>query len=116
MAAQVPKDVGKRLMAHVIDDLAVRDPGRTLCVMGKGLDVADGFFDVTFKELAHAINYTSWWIEKTFGHSSNYETLTYIGANDIRYIVFVIACNKTGYKVSRPMHNVLGYVLNERLY
>ncbi|TQB68175.1 hypothetical protein MPDQ_003886 [Monascus purpureus] len=95
---QVPKDAGKRLMAHVIDDLALREPERTVCIMGKGLRVADGFFDFSASDLAHTVNYTSWWIDKTFGRSSDYETLTYIGANDIRYLVFVVACNKTGYK------------------
>lgn len=88
-------------MAHLIDELAVQDPGKTACVVAKGPEVEDGFANFTFKELAHAVNYASWWIERKFGRSSKYETLTYIGANDIRYLVFIVACNKTGYKVSR---------------
>lgn len=93
---------GKRLMAQVIDDLAVSDPAKKVCTVPKGSSVGDGFASFTFKELAHAVNYTAWWIEKSLGRSSSDETLTYIGANDLRYLVIVIACNKTGYKASTP--------------
>lgn len=93
-------NAGKRLMAHVIDRTAESDPTRKVCSIPKGSSVSDGIVDFTFKELAHAVNYTSWWIEKVLGWSSDHETLTYIGANDIRYIVVVTACHKTGYKVN----------------
>jgi acyl-CoA synthetase (AMP-forming)/AMP-acid ligase II len=69
-------------------------------VIPKGAEVSDGFYSMTIRELAHAVNYTSWWIERNLGRSSNFETLAYMSSNDVRYIVFVIACNKTGYKVS----------------
>lgn len=98
MAAQAPKP-GRRLFANTIDDAAQRDPGRKIFVVPKGNQVSDGFRDFTMRELAQAVNYTSWWIEKSIGRSSNFETLAYMGANDIRYLVFIIACNKTGYKV-----------------
>lgn len=87
-------------MAQVIDSLAVTEPNRKVCTVPRGSSVSDGFVDFTLKELAHAVNYTSWWIEKSLGCSSSNETLTYIGANDIRYVAVVIACNKTGFKVS----------------
>ncbi|KAJ5888250.1 hypothetical protein N7495_008291 [Penicillium taxi] len=50
------------------------------------------------------------WIEGTtrrfdgynfFGHG-NSQTLAYIGENDIRYFVMIVACNKTNYKVFFP--------------
>lgn len=94
-----PNNAGKRLMAHVIDDTAATDPNRTVCIIPKGSSVSDGFVDFTFKQLANAVNYTAWWIEKVLGRSSAQETLTYIGANDMRYMIVVAACNKTGYKV-----------------
>lgn len=100
MATKPSNNAGKRLMAHVIDDTTVSDPTRKVCKIPKGSSVSDGFVDFTFKELAHVVNYTAWWIEKVLGRSSTHETLTYIGANDIRYLVVVMACNKTGYKVS----------------
>lgn len=99
MVEQAAAPIGKRLMVQVIDDVAERDPERKVCAVPKGSEISDGFFDLTFRELAHAVNYMSWWIIEAFGHSSTMETLTYLGANDIRYLVMVMACNKTGYKV-----------------
>ncbi|KAB8223675.1 hypothetical protein BDV33DRAFT_166905 [Aspergillus novoparasiticus] len=98
MAEHVVAPIGKRLMVQVIDDVAERDPERKVCAVPKGSEISDGFFDLTFRELAHAVNYMSWWIVEAFGRSSTMETLTYLGANDIRYLVMVMACNKTGYK------------------
>ncbi|KAE8335493.1 hypothetical protein BDV24DRAFT_156005 [Aspergillus arachidicola] len=102
MAEHVVAPIGKRLMVQVIDDVAERDPERKVCAVPKGSEISDGFFDLTFRELAHAVNYMSWWIVEAFGRSSTMETLTYLGANDIRYLVMVMACNKTGYKALRP--------------
>ncbi|XHF98585.1 hypothetical protein AWENTII_002133 [Aspergillus wentii] len=57
------------------------------------------YVDLSVQKLAHAINYMSWWIEKEFGKSDTFnETVAYLGANDVRYLVIVIACNKTGHK------------------
>jgi hypothetical protein len=99
MAENNMHPIGKRLMVQVIDDLAEQDPERKVCAVPKGSEISDGFFDLTFRELAHAVNYMSWWIVESLGRSPNMETLTYIGSNDIRYLIMVMACNKTGYKV-----------------
>ncbi|KAJ9237119.1 putative nonribosomal peptide synthetase [Paecilomyces variotii] len=93
---------GRRLLATAIDDAAQREPDRKVFVIPKGTQVSDGFRDFTMGELAQAINYTSWWIEKNIGRSSHFETLAYIAANDIRYLIFLVACNKTGYKPFLP--------------
>ncbi|KAF7597548.1 hypothetical protein BBP40_000026 [Aspergillus hancockii] len=98
MAESDMHPIGKRLMVQVIDELAGRDPERKVCAVPKGSEISDGFFDLNFRELARAVNYMSWWIVESFGHSPNMEALTYIGSNDIRYLVMVMACNKTGYK------------------
>jgi acyl-CoA synthetase (AMP-forming)/AMP-acid ligase II len=46
------------------------------------------------------VSYTAWWIDKTIGQGTKSEPLAYMGANDIRYVVFFLACMKTGYVVS----------------
>ncbi|KAL1885457.1 putative NRPS-like protein biosynthetic cluster [Paecilomyces lecythidis] len=102
MAAFDKENVGRRLFAGTLDAAAQKSPDRMACVIPKGTEVSDGFHNLTFKELAHAVNYTSWWIEENIGRSSNLETLSYMSSNDVRYIVFVIACNKTGYKALLP--------------
>lgn len=90
-------------MPHVIDHLGHHSPDEVVGAIPKNNStVADGYHDMTFKELAHIVNYTAWWIEKTYGHSKNRDTLMFIGANDIRYLAVMMGCNKTGYKVSLP--------------
>lgn len=101
MADNSTHKIGERLMANAIDDIAGKDPERTVCIMPETTDSSDSFVNLNFRQLAHAVNYTSWWIEKSFGHQDGppQETLTYLGANDSRYLIIVIACNKTGYQV-----------------
>ncbi|KAL4966920.1 uncharacterized protein BDV14DRAFT_170376 [Aspergillus stella-maris] len=92
-------NLGKRLMAKVIDELAVLDPERRICSMPEPPDSAKAYGDLSTKTLAHAINSLSWWIVQSFGKGDCYkETLAYMGPNDVRYLVMVVACNKTGYK------------------
>lgn len=101
MAVTRPGNVGKRLMPHVIDHLGQYYPDKVAGSMPRNNStLTDGFRQLTFGELAHAVNYTAWWIEKNYGRSDNYDTLTFIGANDIRYLTVIMACNKTGYRVS----------------
>lgn len=93
-------NIGTRTMAHAIDELAETDPGKRVCRMPESPDNPRVFFDLGIQTLAHAVNYMSWWIEKEFGKGDSYnETVAYLGANDVRYLVMVVACNKTGYKV-----------------
>lgn len=100
MATVASPPIGKRLMAHVIDGLAETDPERKVCAMPKSPGTPDDYVDLPVRKLAQAINYMSWWIEKQFGKGGSFnETIAYIGANDVRYLIMVVACNKTGYKV-----------------
>lgn len=92
--------IGERLMAQVIDDLALTDPERKVCSMPESIDSPHIYTDLSVKKLSQAINYMAWWIEKSFGKCTSFdETLAFLGANDVRYLVMVIACNKTGFKV-----------------
>ncbi|KAI9371724.1 hypothetical protein BJX61DRAFT_548133 [Aspergillus egyptiacus] len=91
--------IGRRLMADVIDGLAQTDPERRVCSMPKSPRDPDDYVDLPVSKLAHAVNYMASWIEKRFGKGDSFrETIAYIGANDVRYLVMVVACNKTGYK------------------
>lgn len=100
MAVTRPGNIGKRLLPHVIDHLGQFYPDKIAGSMPRNNSTLDdGFRELNYKEVAHAINYTAWWIEKKYGRSDNHDTLTFIGANDIRYLVIIAACNKTGYKV-----------------
>jgi acyl-CoA synthetase (AMP-forming)/AMP-acid ligase II len=94
-------NAGGRLAPAVVDAVAKNDPDRKFALVPNSHEVSDGFHEFTMRELAQAVNYTSWWLEKTLGQTSQPETVAYMAANDIRYAIFAFACQKTGYKVRR---------------
>ncbi|KAI9037627.1 NRPS-like enzyme [Aspergillus affinis] len=89
---------GRRLLSRVVDYAAQREPERLFAVILRDLNVSDGFQNPTMKELAHVVTPLCWWIEKAIGPAISQERLAYIGINDVRYYVFVLACQKLGYK------------------
>ncbi|KAI1615931.1 hypothetical protein EDD36DRAFT_402912 [Exophiala viscosa] len=96
------KDIGKRLLPQVVDSRAKKTPGRVFTSTPRTLDLHDGFYDVTYAELAHLVNYMAWWIEREMGRGEMFETLGYMGATDFRYIVAFLAAIKCGYKLFVP--------------
>lgn len=93
---------GGRTLATVVDRLAKECPTRTVCKAPNGPQATDGFSPFTMEELSKAIDFTASLIEQSLGKASKDEVLVYLGDNDIRYLVFVVACQKTSYKVILP--------------
>ncbi|CAI7667563.1 unnamed protein product [Penicillium bialowiezense] len=92
----------KRLLATTIDDFARKTPDERFAVIPQGSELSNGFQTLLMKDMAQAVNYMSWWIESTVGPAQNRETLAYMGCNDIRYFIFMLACQKTGYQAFLP--------------
>ena len=90
--------IGERLMPQVVDATAASQPDKlwaSYAVSSAPLR----FRDVTFQELARAVNYMAWHIEGLIGRSTTFETIAYIGVNDIRYGIILLAGIKCGHKV-----------------
>lgn len=94
-----PPNCGRRLIPTLIDDLATHDPERVLFSIPRTTSIEDGFEDITISVLARAINNCAWWIERTLQRSENFETLNYVGPQDLRYVILLLAGIKTGYQV-----------------
>ena len=62
-----------------------------------------GYTTISYKAFANAINGAAWWLEANLGRSEEFQTLAYIGPNDLRYNIFILAAVKVGYKVSREL-------------
>ena len=92
-------DIGHRVLPVLVDDLANQEPNRLFCVI-PGL--SQGIRSVTIADFANAINRSSLWIEEQFGQGKNFETLAYLGPNDIRYFILLLAAIKVGYKLLLP--------------
>ncbi|GAB7340817.1 hypothetical protein MBLNU457_7181t1 [Dothideomycetes sp. NU457] len=86
-------------LPRLVDDVASRNPEQTWILVPKSDNLEDGYRPVTFASLARAVNKMSRWIEKTIGISETRETIAYMGVNDTRYIIFLLAALKTGYKI-----------------
>jgi hypothetical protein len=91
----------KRLLATTVDDRAESNPNQRFAVIPQGSEISNGFQELSIKDLARAVNFMCWWIEGTIGPAQSPETLAYMGSNDVRYFMFMLACQKTGYQVRK---------------
>ncbi len=96
----IPRNCGRRLLAPLVDEIALTEPKRTFVSVPRSADLHDGFEDISFSTFATAINRCAWWIEKELGKSETFETIGYLGPIDLRYPILLVAAIKTGYKVS----------------
>lgn len=94
-----PEIRGRRLLPNVVDNLASSDPTRTFASIPLSYNLQDGFRDITYKEFARAIDRCAWWMEESLGGSQTFETLNYVGPQDLRYAMLLFAAIKTGYQV-----------------
>ena len=91
-----------RLLASRIDLVARIDSSRVYASVPKSDNLENGFKDVTFVELARAVDKASWWLDSHLGNNHDpFEYFAYLGPRDLRYVVMIIAGIKTGRKV-RP--------------
>ena len=98
MSSDVTPKYGRRLLATQIDELAHNEPERVWMSVAS-MNPCDGFREITWANLANAINHAAWWIESTVGHGQNIPTIAYVGPNDVRYHILMMAVVKTGFKV-----------------
>ena len=92
---------GSRHLPVAIDIVAKNNPTRAWACIPKSSNLSDGYYDVSFRDFANAINRAAWFIESKFGKSTAFEPVGYIGKPDMRYHVLAMAAAKTGYQVSQ---------------
>ena len=93
-------DYGQRPLPSLIDEIAERDPERPYVSISQTSSAQDGYKDISFSSFAKAVNRCSWWMEEQLGRGHGFETLAYMGPQDLMYPVLIMASIKTGYKVS----------------
>ena len=88
-------------LINLVDSRAKRNPEAPYAEYpASPTNFEGGYTKVSYHDFANAINGAAWWLEEKFGRSEEFQTLAYIGPNDLRYNVFVLAAIKAGYKVS----------------
>ena len=90
---------GRRLIASRIDELAHQNPNAVWISISSARP-AEGFRDVTWGEGANAINRAAWWLESKLGNGSGQGPIAYMGPQDIRYILLLVAAIKTKHRAS----------------
>ncbi|KAL8964309.1 MAG: hypothetical protein Q9183_004537, partial [Haloplaca sp. 2 TL-2023] len=102
-----------RLIHLIPDELAEAVPDHPLFSFPTTAKPQDnGFKDVSSKCFANAINRTAWYLRDLLGPPKNFETVAYMGSNDIRYFLFMFAAIKVGYKMLflSPRNNTEGHL------
>ena len=94
-----PPAYGYRILASVLDELTSTQPDQRYLSVPKGSNVEDGFKDVKYGDFGRAVDHCAWKIKRELGEGQGFPTIGYIGPQDTRYLILILACNKTGYKV-----------------
>ena len=93
----LPGTLGHRLIPSVIDYYAAEAPDKIYASVPRSEDLSKGFTDVTYKQLANAIDHASWWLDSELGQSNqSFETFAYSGPKDLQYPVLAVAAAKVG--------------------
>lgn len=103
-------DYGRRLLPSLIDHIAQTAPNTVWASIPKDADdLSQGWKNVTYATFANAVNRVAHRFISNTGPGTDYPTVAYIGPNDPRYLIFVLAALKAGYKVTST-HSTLYYL------
>jgi acyl-coenzyme A synthetase/AMP-(fatty) acid ligase len=73
---------GKRcafVLPRIIDSVATDEPNRTWITVPRSQDLKDGFRDITFADLQHAVNGFARWVEHKIGLGNSDSVMAYMG-------------------------------------
>lgn len=96
------------LIPTIIEHRAQETPNRVFALLPKGPTLRDGWFELTYSALAKAVDRMAWWLHDTLDiaaageQKENTKSLTYVGANDIRYVFLTYAAVKSRRKLLIP--------------
>ena len=79
------------IWSTIIDTRARETPNKVFCEI-----LEDGWRDngsrkITYAQLSRAVNRACWWFKEEFGLSNNFDAFTYVGYNDLRYTIVMVA-------------------------
>lgn len=101
-AAPAPLFQRKQLLNNIVDGLAHARPNALYAEVPISPTTYEaGYRKITYGDLANAVNAVAWWLREKLGPGQRFETLSYVGPNDFRYVVMLLGAVKAGYKVYR---------------
>ena len=91
----------KQLLPNIVDGMAKSRPEALYAETPASYSSYDGGYrKITYRDLANAVNGVAWLLNEQLGPGREFETLAYVGPNDLSYPIVILAAVKTGYKVS----------------
>ena len=92
----------KQLLNNIVDGMANTRPWALYAEVPRASDTYEaGYRTVTYGRLANAINGVAWYLKEKLGESRDHQTLSYIGPNDLAYVMMILGACKAGFKVRR---------------
>jgi acyl-CoA synthetase (AMP-forming)/AMP-acid ligase II len=104
----------QRTPLRILDTTAEKQPDQLYCVHPVSSDVSQGWKNITFADLASAINRMALWIQENVAPSNAPQTLAYMGSNDIRYCAFIFACMRLRHTVRGSNSQAIANLLTMR--
>jgi hypothetical protein len=86
------------VLPYIVDKLASEEPSSTWLHIPIGSDLRQGWRSLTYGDLHAMVSGAMRWAQERAGYREG-DVVAYIGLNDIRYAVFVVALMKLGLKV-----------------
>ncbi|EED20986.1 NRPS-like enzyme, putative [Talaromyces stipitatus ATCC 10500] len=93
---------GHRLLVATLEEKAHSHPEQVFCLLPRSSNLQDGFYEVNYKQVQTAVDYTAQWLKTKFGQFSPNETVSYMGLPDIRYNIIFYAAVRIRLKVFLP--------------
>ncbi|KIL84125.1 hypothetical protein FAVG1_12702 [Fusarium avenaceum] len=101
---------GRRLIPQLISERAEREPSKVFASIPISNKPEFGFTDVSYATMAKAVDRASWWLYEIMARSRSQEVLAYMGPNDLRYPILVVAAMKCGYTVKIVLTDILDVI------
>ncbi|KAL7931542.1 NRPS-like enzyme [Trichoderma chlorosporum] len=102
-----------RSLINIIDDDAAKEPNRPFIFIPRSSRPQDGWEPVTYGQMANAVNHVAHSIQRmaaSYIQDGNFPTIAYMGPNDVRYIIIMLACIKAKCKAffTSPRNTIEG--------
>ncbi|KAF4556883.1 AMP-binding enzyme-like protein 18 [Elsinoe fawcettii] len=98
---------GGRLLNALIDSRAKQDANRRFVLVPKSDIIQEGFKELRYGVFASAVSNLAFWLDRTLGllarNPSARQTIAYIGPNDLRYVILLLAAERTNRQLLIPL-------------
>lgn len=82
----------KKLIPNLLEDGAKSIPDRVWAkFLVSNTTYEHGFRAATYSQMLNAVNKVAWILDQSIGKSTAFDTLAYLGPNDLRYHIVLLA-------------------------